>query len=318
MSVRLSKEQAIVLLEKRTEMVNKVCLKKSQLSINFNNLVSRVAVVLDVSGSMQEAFETGMVQATLERLLPLALRFDYNGIMEFWTFNHEFQRHPPLTRANFYDYIQEYNVGYGGGTRYFSVLKDVALYFAEENPANLPAYVIFITDGDSLDTDLSDQVITYASYLPIFFQFIGIGKNTGPKDFRYLRKLDEMDGRCVDNANFFAIPTLSDINLISDEALYMKLLDEYPRWLNYPDVYQMITDGMRMPPYKKKALKKLHKIRGLEERFGGTGGRQAFGFIKDVGAVLGEGIDTLVDSLSGDNDNFGGMGGGFGRRNRWK
>lgn len=301
MAVRLSKEESLFLLDKRTQTINKVCLEKKKF-FNFNNLVSRVGVVLDVSGSMKEAFETGMVQATLERLLPLALKFDYNGIMEFWTFNHEFERHPPLTRTNFYNYINDHNICYGGGTRYFSVLKDVALYFAEENPANLPAYVIFITDGDSLDEDLSDKVITYSSYLPVFFQFIGIGR-TDEKAFRYLRKLDTMDGRCVDNANFFAIRTLADIDVISDAELYMRLLDEYPKWLGYPQVCEMVTDGMRMPKYKKYALRKLRRIKGLEEKVGGTGLRQTMGFFSEIGAIIADGFFNLLDSFS-DNDKY--------------
>jgi hypothetical protein len=46
--------------------------------------------------------------------------------------------------------------------------------------------------------------------------------------FKYLMELDEMEGRVVDNANFFAI---KDPALIEDEALYGLLMNEYPGWL---------------------------------------------------------------------------------------
>ena len=37
-----------------------------------------------------------------------------------------------------------------------------------------------------------------------------------------------MEGRRVDNAGFFAI---DDYNAVSDEALYDRLLKEFPSWL---------------------------------------------------------------------------------------
>ncbi|WP_338044733.1 VWA domain-containing protein [Paenibacillus periandrae] len=52
-----------------------------------------------------------------------------------------------------------------------------------------------------------------SSTLPIFWQFVGIAN----LDFVLLRKLEEMEGRFVDNANFFH---LDDISIISAEYLY--------------------------------------------------------------------------------------------------
>jgi len=48
------------------------------------------------------------------------------------------------------------------------------------------------------------------------------------ENYGILEKLDTMDGRVVDNANFFA---LDDIDRISDEQLYERLLNEFPQWL---------------------------------------------------------------------------------------
>ena len=38
-----------------------------------------------------------------------------------------------------------------------------------------------------------------------------------------------MEGRFVDNANFFSV---NDLNKMSDEKLYNKLLGEYPEWIS--------------------------------------------------------------------------------------
>jgi len=40
--------------------------------------------------------------------------------------------------------------------------------------------------------------------------------------------LDNLKGRVVDNANFFAV---NDINKITDQELYQRMLTEFPLWL---------------------------------------------------------------------------------------
>lgn len=43
-----------------------------------------------------------------------------------------------------------------------------------------------------------------------------------------LKRLDTMEGRVVDNANFIH---LNDLATVSDEELYDRLLNEFPSWL---------------------------------------------------------------------------------------
>ncbi|KJS86179.1 VWA domain-containing protein [Desulfosporosinus sp. BICA1-9] len=61
-------------------------------------------------------------------------------------------------------------------------------------------------------------------WLTLFWQFVGIGR----ENYGILEKLDTMESRVVDNANFFAI---DDIDRISDEQLYERLLNEFPHLL---------------------------------------------------------------------------------------
>lgn len=283
LSVRLSKEESVKRLDLRKETVKKVCLVKNDMK----GLVSRVAVVLDVSASMKDAFENGIVQSTLERLLPLAMAFDDDGSMEVWTFDHEFKRYPPMTRNNFYDYIRNNHIRAKGGTFYSRVIGDVGVYYEDEEPADVPAYVIFITDGDNADARATDEAIKCISHFPIFFQFVGIGK-TGNNGFTYLRKLDDMSGRYVDNANFFAIEDLSDITIADDAQLYTKLLDEYPKWLSYPQVKTMLAEGGGLVKNNRKLLKKLKNISEadpMESKFSKT--------LEITGKIL----DFVLDSL---------------------
>ena len=122
-----------------------------------------------------------------------------------------------------------------GGTNYAPVMADVDRFYIEEEPLNIPNYVIFITDGDNTDRARAESMITKISNHPIFFQFIGVGNSS----FSFLEKLDEMDGRYIDNANFFSV---SDINSMSDDDLYDKLFAEFPSWLKDSKVQDMLKD----------------------------------------------------------------------------
>lgn len=229
--LNLSKEQSLELLNLRKERVELLCLDKKPLQ----NLVSRVSVVLDYSISMENLYKKGIVQAVLEKLFPIALQFDDNGEMELWIFSDDFHRLPNITMDNYYGYIDREVIKYRMGcTQYAPPMKDIYQKYIHEDPANIPNYVIFITDGDNQDKDVTKQVITQISHAPIFWQFVGIGRAS----FSFLEQLDEMDGRYVDNANFFKIDNIYDAN---DDILYNQLLAEYPQWLEYPEVKQMIA-----------------------------------------------------------------------------
>ncbi|MBR0062032.1 MAG: VWA domain-containing protein, partial [Selenomonadaceae bacterium] len=111
------------------------------------------------------------------------------------------------------------NLGYG--TEELVVMRDVV---AEYETSTLPAYVVFITDGGFYDTSNIKKFMTDASYLPIFWQFVGVNGS----GYGLLEELDNMNGRYVDNANFFA---LDDFRRVDNKELYSRLLNEFPTWL---------------------------------------------------------------------------------------
>lgn len=223
--LNLSKEESLMQLNLKKDLIQSLCLEKKEL----HDLTARVAVVMDFSGSMEPLYKRGTVQAILDRLLPVAMQFDDNGEMEVWLFSNSFTRMPDISLDNYYNYLKnekvlkKYNMG---GTRYAPVINDVVNKYTYEDKSNLPTLVLFITDGDNFSDDRvkTTEAITKASKHPIFWQFVGIGDSS----FSYLEELDEMKGRYIDNANFFAV---NDLMNITDEELYNRLLAEYPDWI---------------------------------------------------------------------------------------
>lgn len=219
-SVSLRKEEAVKQLNLRKETFE-VSLRKKDM----NNVFARVAVAMDDSGSMQEMYYSGMVQSVLERLLPVALKFDDNAELDMWLFANRFKRLPSISEEDFYDYVNREVMSRAtwGGTNYAPIISDIVKKYAKEEPSDVPTFVLFLTDGENFDEREAERAIKEASRYNIFFQFIGLGD----ENFRFLKRLDEMEGRHIDNANFFEI---RNIDRITDGQLYDLLLQEYPLW----------------------------------------------------------------------------------------
>lgn len=92
------------------------------------------------------------------------------------------------------------------------------------NDTKLPVYVLFISDGGVKSNKEISQEIIAASTKPIFWQFVGLGG----RNYGIFEKLDTLEGRYVDNSNFFAV---DDIDKMSDDELYNQLLQEFSLWL---------------------------------------------------------------------------------------
>lgn len=235
MGVNLTKEETIKKINLQKEEVHKIRLTKSSLI----NQKMYAAVVLDFSGSMSSLYSDGTVQEVLESALPIALEYDNDGAAEVWIFDTTFHRLSDINLTNVYGYVKNNIIGkYSmGGTSYSQVMKDVIKQYKKKTTnglfrkaeAKLPEYVLFITDGDNGDKLLATQAIIEASHLPIFWQFVGVGHD----NFSFLKKLDELQGRFVDNTNFFSVNNVTDIT-------YDMLFKEYPEWLENPKVKQMI------------------------------------------------------------------------------
>ena len=217
-------------MSKHTENLNNVLIDMSKTSkVNMTKHNARVALAMDYSGSMDLMFENGSVDDVVTRLLPIALKFDDNGEMESWLFSNSFERLEPATIHNSERYVKSVMLEssmYMGGTSYAPVLKDMIRYYKDKHPSDVPAFIIFITDGDNSDKRDTDAVIRELSNYNMFVQFVGIGNDSS---FSYLKSLDNLSGRKHDNTGFISV---KDMSKMSDNELYTELLRQYKDWLN--------------------------------------------------------------------------------------
>jgi hypothetical protein len=241
--------------------------KKATISLSKKGLGgqrARVALCLDISASMHILYKKGIVQAVTEKLLALAMNFDDNGAADVFVFGIDDYSIGEIEQSNFYQFVEreilkQYVLE--NGTQYAGIIKRIAQHFyplscrAVEKKGFLgfgskseftvdgtpkyqnddPVYVLFVTDGDNQDKDMTTSVISEVSKLGIFWQFVGVGDS----NFDFLERLDHLSGRHIDNANFFQV---SSLEKVSDDKLYDQLLNEFPSWLKEAKALGMIQN----------------------------------------------------------------------------
>lgn len=204
---------------------------------------------------MNQSYADGTVQEIVNKILPVAVQFDDDGEFDFWFYGTNCQRRPNVNMFNYENAVppdwKNLRNSIGGCNNEPVVMREVITEYEE---SKLPAYVVFITDGGIYETANIKKLLTDASYLPIFWQFVGVsGSNYG-----VLEKLERLNGRYVDNANFFA---LDDFCRVSNEELYSRLLNEFPTWLKQIKNNGVLDGSSRRsrptPPQRKSFTDRL-------------------------------------------------------------
>jgi hypothetical protein len=204
--------------------------KKVQVVLEKKNIATvkaRVGLVLDITGSMRPLYRSGTVQKVVERILAVAAQFDDDGVLDIWVYDNEFSRLKPVTEIDFEGYVdrqilENELIHKFGRNDEPPVMKDVLKKYTKEDVSDEPAFIVFINDGGCKKS--IKPIVEASSIQPVFWQFVGIGNG----NFDFLKKLDTLEGRYVDNANFIHI---ENVDAISDEQLYDSLLNEFPLWL---------------------------------------------------------------------------------------
>jgi stress response protein SCP2 len=258
--VNLEKQRKLIDMEKRAaqqapQLLNLT--KQAAVSLQKRGLAdhtARVALCLDISGSMASLYRSGKIQALVERVLALGLRFDDNEAVDVFLFGADAHEVGELRMNNFQAFLgsvlQQHPLE--GGTYYGKAMAMIrANYFGQGGPRyqphrdNQPVYVMFVTDGATFDESVTIDQLKFSAYEPLFWQFMAIGdspqavdydknkkrgffKRLVQSDFQFLENLDNLPGRYVDNANFFAV---TDPAKIPDEQLFELMMAEYPTWL---------------------------------------------------------------------------------------
>jgi len=230
---------------------------------------AKVAFVIDASGSMKLQYERGQVQEVVNRVFPLGVHFDDDEALETWAFGNKSKQLSNVTFGNFKDYVTQEAGGWfqwmmdvqsntnnepvvirqviehfsglappeadADNKGFFGLKKVFPKGFAPAITARAPVFVLFISDGGVSENSEIQFLIRWASTLPIFWQFIGIGGS----GYGALAKLDELSKRHIDNANFFAV---DDLRQISEAELYDRMMKEFPMWLKEARARNMIVD----------------------------------------------------------------------------
>ncbi|MBF0108932.1 MAG: VWA domain-containing protein [Magnetococcales bacterium] len=229
-------EKRLVDLEKKAPHLVSLA-KKASASVDkfhLSGTVCRVGLVLDASGSMLRQYQQGRVQEVVDRIFPLAVHFDDDGSLDVWAFAEKSRELTPLTSDSVKSYVDR---EWGGWQKWMRVLNSDINYEPAviravidryrgtfTTQAVQPVYVVFISDGGVGSDKEIEKLLIKASQLPIFWQFVGIGGS----NYGILRRFDTMQGRFLDNCNFFS---LDDLHSVTDQELYDRLLAEYPEWL---------------------------------------------------------------------------------------
>lgn len=221
------------------------------LKKGFDPAHNKAAVVgsLDDSGSAQPLYRSGEMQRVADMIFAAGLVFDDDGEMPVSFFNSRVQDLGNITLSNCKGFIERQRPEWGG-TSYVSALEwviktagfrtsDIAhsrssgggLFglgkrsgssLSVKATAPYPTFAVIVTDGEPSDGQAAADLLTRMSQLPIFVQWIGVGSN----NFRYLRQLDELGGRLIDNAGFFdAKEARNDSDMLSG------LLSEFPDYV---------------------------------------------------------------------------------------
>ncbi|MGM9949961.1 MAG: VWA domain-containing protein [Lysinibacillus sp.] len=243
-----------VLLEKRMEQEAPKLLdlsKKAKVTLEKVGLQhhnAKVALCLDISGSMSGLYRAGKIQDFAERILALGTRFDDDGSIDIFLFGQHAHDAGELTISNFNGFVNRLIRQHPleGSTYYAKAMQLIRKHYfgaaqSRKQPLSqsIPIYVMFVTDGDTFDKSETTKHIQDSSYEPIFWQFMAIGeskkdvkkgffKSLFQSDFTFLEQLDDLPGRYIDNADFFSV---KDPATVSDDELYDLLMQEYPEWV---------------------------------------------------------------------------------------
>lgn len=244
-------------LQKPEEEVRRVGFVLQKQGIH-ERIPAQVGLNIDVSGSMQDLFKRGAVQAALERVLPVALYFDDDGRIDTWVFSDgdKMASITPASASNYEGYVAREIVGnrdlspiLWGGTDYGPVIRsNLMTYglleekaaggllgmifgmkrdnFGEETRSGVPAINYFLTDGENTDREAAWQILEEAEHAEsqIYYIMVGIGSD----GFQFLRRA----AKEFPNVGFVSVKDLG--KFVGSDDAYEKLLPpELCSWLKH-------------------------------------------------------------------------------------
>ncbi|MER7707198.1 VWA domain-containing protein [Kitasatospora sp. NPDC097605] len=183
-----------------------------------------VYLVLDHSGSMRPHYATGAVQRITEQALGLAVNLDDDGTVPVIAFSSCAEPPVQVSLGNFPGAADRISrTARWGSTDYVAAMEAVVTHHTMTAAPGTPALVVFQTDGEPDQPDMTAFLLRNLSTAPVFWAFVGFGDRV-----RFLERLDTLDSRLVDNASFFHA---ADPFQVSDAELYDGITGQYAAWL---------------------------------------------------------------------------------------
>ncbi|MEZ0092929.1 VWA domain-containing protein [Streptacidiphilus sp. EB129] len=192
------KKQKLITLEKQLSDRGELGLldltKRAAVSLEKRGLsehTARVALCLDISGSMGGLYRAGKVQGLVERVLALGLRFDDNAEVDVFLFGTNGHSAGGVGLDSYRGWtdrmLQQWRLE--GGTDYAAAMRLIREeYFGTSalryGPVadRQPVYVMFVTDGHTTSEQQTRDQVMASSYEPLFWQFMGIGRSAKSVD----------------------------------------------------------------------------------------------------------------------------------------
>jgi stress response protein SCP2 len=241
---------------------------------------ARVALCLDISGSMIMLYRSGKVQALVERVLALGLRFDDNAEVDVFLFGRDGHEAGTVGLDSYRGWtdrmLQQRPLE--GGTDYAAAMHLIRKeYFGsggkrkKPHADSQPVYVMFVTDGHTSSEQATKDHVMSSSYEPLFWQFMGIGRSsksvdappvveapptTGPQS-RFARRFQNLGGVNWGDGTFRFLEELDnmpgryldnadffcvqDPANLSDEQLFELMMGVYPTWLQQAHAKGLLT-----------------------------------------------------------------------------
>ncbi|MDK2126039.1 VWA domain-containing protein [Parachitinimonas caeni] len=213
--------------------------------------ICRVGLALDVSGSMMDEYRAGLVQTTVERLLAYASKFDDNGEMEVWTFDHRASEAPAVSLNDYVGFVDRSivkndAVAKWGSTHYAEVANMMLDHYfrgkqkqvkskgllgslfgrketvvEKSSDTHIPAMLFLVTDGENADQGESRKVFEESAQFNAYWQLVAISNQ--PR-FEFLEKV----ANDLDNAGFVHMPSFK----MSEDQMYEAIItNEVVDWL---------------------------------------------------------------------------------------
>lgn len=209
-------------------LVKQVGVSLEKRGLNPDLYKAAVLATFDHSGSTEmgsnRLYTDGTMQSVADIAFAAGLTFDDDGSVPVSLFDNNVTSLGELDLSNCKGFLDQHSRYRFGGTSYEAALRWLVeeagygnvnlegsggggLFGRKGSGGSLevrataayPTYAIFVTDGEPQDPRQTEQYLRLMSQLPIFVQFVGVGTH----NFEFLKGLDDMDGRFIDNANFF-------------------------------------------------------------------------------------------------------------------